>query len=118
MTADGPHEDRDLPAFPGFREISTSRQRLLDDLVADRRARGLTQTEVAALMGTSQSAVARLEARGSDLRLSTLERYAGALDRAIEWRVAAAPGSRVQRPPTGAPAHGRRSRRRDAGGPA
>jgi predicted transcriptional regulator len=42
-------------------------------------------------MGTSQSAVARLEAQAADLRLSTLERYAAALDQRIEWRLASPP---------------------------
>jgi ribosome-binding protein aMBF1 (putative translation factor) len=77
--------------FPGFREMSRSRRRLLDELVAHRRDVGLSQTEVAARMGTSQSAIARLEAQAVDLRLSTLERYAAALDRTIEWRVAQPP---------------------------
>ena len=52
------------------------RTQLLDSLVARRVAAGLTQTEVAARMGTSQSSVARLEGGHADVRLSTLERYA------------------------------------------
>ena len=43
-------------------------------------------------MGTSQSAVARLEAGNNDVRLSTLERYAAALDQQLEWRRALGPG--------------------------
>ena len=42
-------------------------------------------------MGTSQSAVARLEAGQNDVRISTLERYAAALDQRLEWRLALAP---------------------------
>ena len=56
-------------------------------LVADRQAAGLSQTEVAALMGTSQSAVARLESGTADVRASTLERYAAAIGGQITWRV-------------------------------
>jgi transcriptional regulator with XRE-family HTH domain len=39
----------------------------------------LSQTTVAAQMGTSQSVVARLESGALDMRLSTLQRYAAAL---------------------------------------
>jgi transcriptional regulator with XRE-family HTH domain len=37
-------------------------------------------------MGTSQSAVARLESGELDVRLSTLERYAAALGRTVDWQ--------------------------------
>ncbi|CAN5464297.1 helix-turn-helix transcriptional regulator [soil metagenome] len=75
-------------AFPGFREMATSRARLVDELTARRQALGLSQTEVAARMGTSQSAVARLEAGAADLRVSTLERYAAAVGSPIAWGLA------------------------------
>jgi predicted transcriptional regulator len=38
-------------------------------------------------MGTSQSAVARLEAGAADVRASTLERYAAAVGGQITWRL-------------------------------
>lgn len=57
------------------------------ELVASRRALGVTQTEVALRMGTSQSAVARLETQRSDARVSTLERYAAALGHQLRWQV-------------------------------
>ena len=38
-------------------------------------------------MGTSQSAVARLEHGDVDVRLSTLERYAAALGGTVDWHV-------------------------------
>ena len=44
-------------------------------------------TEIAARMGTSQSAVARLEGGDLDVRLSTRERYAAALGHAVDWQV-------------------------------
>jgi transcriptional regulator with XRE-family HTH domain len=44
-----------------------------------RQEQGLSQTAVAAQMGTSQSVVARLESGALDMRLSTLQRYAAAL---------------------------------------
>jgi predicted transcriptional regulator len=42
------------------------------------------------MMGTSQSAVARLEAGDIDAKLSPVERYAAALGRKVEWRIAKA----------------------------
>jgi transcriptional regulator with XRE-family HTH domain len=42
---------------------------------------------VAARMGTSQSAVARLESGVSDVRATTLERYAAAIGGEITWRL-------------------------------
>ncbi len=79
-----------LPLLPGFREMairhmSAERRRLVRELAEQRRSAGLSQTEVAARMGTSQSAVARLEAGDADVRASTLERYAAALGSEITW---------------------------------
>src|SRR5688500_11254575 len=63
---------RHEPVLPGFREMAARRRALTDSLVARRVHLGLSQTEVAARMGTSQSAVARLESGEADVRLSTL----------------------------------------------
>lgn len=73
--------------LPGFKEMAERRRALAADLVARRVELGLSQTEVAARMGTSQSAVARLESGQADLRLSTLERYAAAVGHVIDWRL-------------------------------
>ena len=80
-----------LPLLPGFREMalrrmSAERRRLVADLTAQRRSAGLSQTEVAARMGTSQSAVARLETGEADVRVSTLERYAAAIGSQVAWQ--------------------------------
>jgi predicted transcriptional regulator len=69
----------ELPILPGFRELAEHRRALLDELVARRRTAGLSQGEVAERMGTSQPAVARLEAGQVDARMSTLQRYADAI---------------------------------------
>jgi transcriptional regulator with XRE-family HTH domain len=74
-------------AFPGLQDLAGRRRELMDELVQARRERGLSQTEIAARMGTSQSAVARLERGDLDVRLSTLERYAAAVDRTVDWQV-------------------------------
>jgi len=81
----------ELPVLPGFREMALRRMAaeragLIRDLVVQRQAAGLSQTEVAARMGTSQSAVARLEAGATDVRASTLERYAAAVGGEIRWK--------------------------------
>lgn len=75
------------PPFPGFREVAERRRQVIDDLASARRDQGLSQTEVAARMGTSQSVVARIESADSDVRLSTLERYASAVDRRLDWQL-------------------------------
>lgn len=88
----GAPEGLDLPVMPGFREMalrrmSDERRRLVADLTEQRRSAGLSQTEVAARMGTSQSAVARLETGDADVRVSTLERYAAAIGSQLAWQL-------------------------------
>ena len=80
-------ERKHEPVFPGFREMAARRRALVDDLVARRVALGLSQTDVAARMGTSQSAVARLESGNVDVRWSTLERYASAVGRRLDVKL-------------------------------
>ena len=74
-------------AFPGLGDLSARRRQLIGELVRARQENDLSQTEIAARMGTSQSAVARLESGGLDARLSTLERYAAALGCTVNWQV-------------------------------
>ena len=85
-------EEAELPLLPGFREMAlrrmaAERAELVRQLAAQRQAAGLSQTTVAARMGTSQSAVARLESGATDVRASTLERYAAAIGGEITWRL-------------------------------
>jgi transcriptional regulator with XRE-family HTH domain len=72
----------ELPVFPGFREMA-------ERLSTQRQALGLSQTTVAARMGTSQSAVARIESGATDVRLSTLHRYAEALGQSLSFELRA-----------------------------
>lgn len=74
-------------SFPGLQEMLDRRRALMTELVAARKERGMSQTEIAAQMGTSQSAVARLERGDVDARLSTVERYAAALGHTVDWQV-------------------------------
>ena len=75
------------PEFPVLVDAALERRRLLRELAAQRDKRGLSQTTVAARMGTSQSAVARLEAGEIDARFSTVERYAAALGVRVKWQI-------------------------------
>lgn len=80
MLFDMSSETDDPPSvFPGFDSVADDAGELIQHLAALRRTRGLSQTEIAARMGTSQSALARLESGQADLRLSTLARYAAAM---------------------------------------
>jgi predicted transcriptional regulator len=81
------NERRHEPKLPGFAEMAARRRALAEKLVERRVSLGLSQTEVAARMGTSQSAVARLETGQADVRLSTLERYAAAVDNVLDFRL-------------------------------
>src|SRR3954452_13855704 len=97
-------------SFPGFQGPSGRRRELIEELVRARREGELSQTEMAARMGTSQSAVARLESGDLDPRLSTLEGYAPARARTVEWQVR--PSKDFPSPfPARRPPPGRRSRR-------
>ena len=84
------NERRHEPKLPGFAEMAARRRALAEELVERRVSLGLSQTEVAARMGTSQSAVARLETGQADVRLSTLERYAAAVDNVLDFRLGGA----------------------------
>ncbi len=75
----------------------------LDEILKARAAAGLSQAEVAKRIGTTQSAVARLESAGSghSPSITTLQRYASALGcrlqvRLVKDRETAAPATRVR----------------------
>ncbi|MCG8553678.1 MAG: helix-turn-helix domain-containing protein [Proteobacteria bacterium] len=72
-----------------------ARQAFARELAKKRRSSGKTQTQVAALMQTSASIVSRLEA-GSDVRVSTLEKYVAAIGMQLDFR--AVPRSRASGP--------------------
>lgn len=73
--------------FAELVEAAFRRRELVRQLAEIRVSLSISQTRLAALMGTSQSAVARLESGDSDVRASTLGRYAAALGRRIEFQV-------------------------------
>jgi hypothetical protein len=68
------------PHFPDMVFAAEERRALARELAAARKRLGtLSQTSIAAAMGTSPSIVIRLE-NGADVRLSTLQKYAAVLD--------------------------------------
>lgn len=65
-------------------------------LVEIRREAGLSQADVAALLGVTQQAVHKIERYDADLKLSTLERYANAVGALVFHRVEADNGRAVR----------------------
>jgi transcriptional regulator with XRE-family HTH domain len=60
---------------------------IADQVTEQRKARGLSQAQLAELVGTTQSAIARLESGGRPPRIDTLLRIANALDCELEVRL-------------------------------
>ena len=88
-------EWRQDPAF--VREYDNLEQEfaLFDELLRARKEAGLTQAEVAKLMATQPSVVARLEAGGGRLKhspsLATLQKYAEAVGCRLEIKMVRVP---------------------------
>ncbi len=79
-------------ARPGVRRAYAELEeefQFLDEILKARAASGLTQAQVAARAGTTQSAIARLEsgARRHSPSIATLQRYASALGYRLEVRL-------------------------------
>src|SRR6266436_5852913 len=85
---------RGNPQFPQLVAEAEARRKLARQLAAVREKRALSQTVVAARMGTSASVVSKLEA-GGDVKMSTLQRYCAAIGESV--RLVAAPARRVAR---------------------
>ena len=69
------------PRYRAMLAAEIRRQRLIGELVAERKANHLTQAAVAEAMNVSQSVVAEIESAKADIRYSTLDRYAEAVSR-------------------------------------
>ena len=86
----------------GFREACDERAdeyRLVRELLAARAQAGLTQEQVARSMGTTKSAVSRLEAVGTHSpSVGTLQRYAHAVGCEVEIPLIPQPTSASSRP--------------------
>lgn len=66
--------------FRGAYEDALSLDNIIDELIKLRHERGLNQSQLARLMGVGQSTISGFENESTDPRLSTLQRYARALD--------------------------------------
>ncbi len=75
------------PAFPQLLRVAERRRALLRTLAQQRKRNNLSQTRVAAAMRTSQPTLARLETTAADAKLSTVERFAGALGYSLEYHL-------------------------------
>jgi ribosome-binding protein aMBF1 (putative translation factor) len=67
------------PVFVAALDQARQRRAILRELAERRKAAGLSRTVVAGRMGTSEAAVARLEAGATDPRWSSVERFAAAV---------------------------------------
>ena len=77
---------RTFPRLPRLVDAVVRRKRLLR-AAASWRDHRKTQTDLAEAMGSKQPAVARLELGKVDPKLSTMERYAAALDANFLWQI-------------------------------
>ena len=75
------------PAVHSRVAAALERRELARQLAERRRTAGLTQSQLAKRMGTSQGQVTRFES-GADTRLSTVARYAAAVGMKVEWSLA------------------------------
>lgn len=75
--------------------------RLADEIAAEnglptiREMRAMSQQELAERLGVTQPAVAAMERRGDDIKVSTLKRYAEALGGELKISIELPEGSRV-----------------------
>ncbi|MCT1353836.1 MULTISPECIES: helix-turn-helix domain-containing protein [unclassified Gordonia (in: high G+C Gram-positive bacteria)] len=77
----------DDPYTPLREHLALNDDQLLEDLVAMRKAKRLTQDEVAARMNRSKTAVSNFERLGADPHLSTIRRYAAAVGGKVNTRL-------------------------------
>lgn len=79
--------DLSSPEMVRADHLAQEDQRLMDELVKVRVDRGISQRDVARIMGVSQPRVCQFEASGSNPRLSTIRRYAMAVGALIRHTV-------------------------------
>lgn len=95
------------PSFKAALEDAEDLQRLMDCLLSLRRDQEISQSEIARRMGVRQPTVSEFEKATSDPKLSTLQRYARAIDARVRVMVAISSRSGWSSPSTTAYARGR-----------
>lgn len=83
--------DPDDPSVRAAADDAQAHARIIETLVNVRSDRKLSQAKVAERMGTTQSRVSNFERIGGDPRLSTLLRYARAVNTKLRISTIAAP---------------------------
>ncbi|MDQ3676637.1 MAG: helix-turn-helix domain-containing protein [Actinomycetota bacterium] len=81
---------------PGFRAqhaAALSRREMMRRMADARLAADRTQTELGAVVGTSQAQIARIEKGDADCRISSVERYAAALGFELRYQLVPAAGA-------------------------
>lgn len=71
------------PQFRAVYEDTQERRRIMEALVERRKTAGLTQQDIADRLTIGQNRISMIERKGADLRLSTMQRYARALNTRI-----------------------------------
>ncbi len=71
------------PAFAAAYAEADGEFSVIEEMIRARTAAGLTQGEVAARAGTTQSAIARLEGGGVSPTIETLRKYAAAVGKRL-----------------------------------
>ncbi|WP_159612695.1 helix-turn-helix transcriptional regulator [Glutamicibacter sp. JC586] len=69
------------------KSLSQSHRRMISDLVDVRIGRGMTQGDVAAVLGVTRQRVSKMEQYDSNPRLESIRKYANAVGARIESRV-------------------------------
>jgi DNA-binding transcriptional regulator YiaG len=87
---------RNNPRFPAMLAEAERRLALGRKLASLRTKASLSQTLVAARMGTAASVVSKLEA-GADVKLSTLQRYCAAIGQEFSPRLKTRPKAQAKR---------------------
>jgi ribosome-binding protein aMBF1 (putative translation factor) len=87
---------RRSPSFPDLVAEAEQRREIARSLAEQRKARGVSQTVVAARMGTAASVISKLEG-GGDVKLSTLQRYCALVGGRLAVTSTTAPRPRARR---------------------